>query len=69
MFRDMKKTRVSCKECGTVMAAYSLCLHMEQSHRMVMPRTHGVDVDGGGSDTYAVSVSLVLKLVECPVDG
>ena len=51
------------------MAASSLCHHMERSHGIALPQIRGVDVRGGGSETYKVSFPRILKLVGCPVEG
>ena len=42
---------------------------MERSHRIVLPQNRGVDVDGGGLETYRVSFPRLLKLVACLIDG
>ena len=51
------------------MEASSLCNHMERSHVIVLPQNRGVDVGGGGTETYVVSFPRILKSVECPVEG
>ena len=51
------------------MATSCLCNHMERSHRIVLPQNRGVDVDGGGLETYRVSFPRLLKLVACLIDG
>ena len=68
-FIDNKKTKVSCKRCGTAIITSSLRHHVDLSHGIVMPQTWGVDVSGGGLETYVVSFPRVLNSVTCPVDG
>ena len=46
------------------MTASSLCHHMYRSHGIVLPQTRGVDIGGGGSETYVVSFLCILKSVE-----
>ena len=69
IFRKMKRTRVSCSECGSTMADSSIWHHMEQSHGVIPPQTRGVDVGRGGSTTYVVSLPRILKLVKYQVLG
>ena len=45
--RKIKRTWVSCSECGTKMAGSSIWYHMEQSHLAIPPQMRGVDVGGG----------------------
>ena len=54
-FRERNRTRVSCKECGEIMAAYSLRHHMDIAHGRVLPQVRGVYVRVGGLDIYKVS--------------
>ena len=68
-FRERKRTRLSCAECGEGMLVSSLRHHMERSHSIVLAQTKGVDVRGGGAETYVVSFSWILKSVEYPVEG
>ena len=68
-FIVQKETRVSFEECGAVMAESSLLHHMERAHGIVMPYIRGVEIGGGGPETYVVSYPRVLKSVECPVYG
>ena len=42
---------------------------MESYHRIVIPHNRGVEVGGGGPETYVVSFPQALKSVACPVDG
>ena len=42
---------------------------MERSHGIVMLQVRGVDVGGGGTDIYKVSLPRILKSVECLVEG
>ena len=51
------------------MAAYSLLHHMESSRGIVLPHIRGVDVEGGGTETYKVSLWRILKSLECPEEG
>ena len=39
------------------------------SYVIVLTRNRGVDVGGGGLETYVVSFLRILKLVECLVEG
>ena len=67
--REQNKTRVSCEECGRLMAASSLCHHMETAHGISMKRTQGIDVGVGEPKTYVVYFPQVLNLVTFQVDG
>ena len=42
---------------------------MERSHGIVLPQVRGLDVGGGGLETYKVSFLRILKLMECLVEG
>ena len=66
---ESKITRVSYVECRGTMLASSFRHHTESSHGIFLPYTRGVDVGGGGSDTYVVSFTWILKSAECPVEG
>ena len=68
-FWESKRTKVSCAECRQTKAASYLRHHMERSHSIVLAQTKGVDVRGGGAETYVVSFSWILKSVEYPVEG
>ena len=37
MFRERKKSRVTCEECGMAMTEFSLCHHMKRAHEIVLP--------------------------------
>ena len=39
MFKEQKKTRVSCEECGMAMSALLVHQHIEISHGIVMTHT------------------------------
>ena len=67
-FRERKRNRVSGTECGGKFSVSSLHHHMERFHGRVLPPTRGVDVGGGGLETYVVSFQNILKLVEFPVE-
>ena len=41
---------------------------MERPHVRVMPQVRGVDVGGGGMNTYKVLFPRILKSAECPVE-
>ena len=60
-FWERKKTRVSFEDCRGAMAVSSILRHMERIHRIVLPHTQGVYVEGGGTETYVVSFPRVLK--------
>ena len=49
------------------MAVSSLHLHMDRIHGIFIPQTRGVDISGGGTDTYVVSFFRELNSVVCPV--
>ena len=66
-FKERKRSRVICTECGGTMAASSLRHHMEISHGIVLHHTRGMNVRGGCLETYVISFLWILKLVECPV--
>ena len=51
------------------MLASSLCNHMERSYGIVLTKMRGVDVGGGGYETYKVSFPRILKSAGCPVEG
>ena len=63
IFWDQNKIRVSCEECEGVMAASSLCHHMEITHSIVLPHTQGVDIVGGGPEICVVSFPRELNSV------
>ena len=42
---------------------------MERSHGIVLPQIRGVDIVGGGLETYKVSFQRILKSMECSVEG
>ena len=67
-FRERKKTRVSCDECGETMAASSLRHHMERAHGILFLQVRGVGVGGGGLEVYKVSFPRILKSVDFPVE-
>ena len=50
------------------MAALSLRHHMDITHRIVLPKTGGVDFGRGVPEIYVVSFPRVLKLVDFLVD-
>ena len=35
----------------------------------IFPEVRGVDIGGGGLEVYKVSFSMILKSVDCPVEG
>ena len=51
------------------MVVSSLCHRMERSHCIVLPHIRGVDVGGGGPETYKVLFPRILRLVGCPLEG
>ena len=67
-FRNRKKIRVSCEECGAAMLALALCHHMGRIHRIVIPQTQGAGVCRGGAEIYVASFPRALKKVVCLVD-
>ena len=42
---------------------------MDRSNGILLPQIRGVDVGGGGTDTYKFSFPQILKSVEFPVEG
>ena len=56
IFRERKRTRVNCEECGGEMAASFLRHNMKRSHGIAMMPVRRVDVGGGGPDIYKVSL-------------
>ena len=68
-FLERKRTRVICEDCRGNMTASSLWHHMHMSHGIVMPLIIGVNIGGGGPETYKVLFLQILKLVDCPVEG
>ena len=46
-FREQKKTRVSCEECGTAMEVFSLSHQTDRAHEIFMTQTQGVDFGRG----------------------
>ena len=69
MFRERKRTRVSCTECGVTVVSSSLKQHMAWLHGICVPQTRGVNEVGGGPTIFVVSFPRVLKSVKCPVLG
>ena len=51
------------------MSLSSLWYHMQRSHGIVLPQIRGVDLGGGGPESYKVLLPRILKSVECPVEG
>ena len=68
-FREQKKTRVSCEECGTAIKALLLRHCMDIFYGIVISYTQGLDIGGVVPETYVVSFPRVLKLVEFLVNG
>ena len=68
-FRERNSTRLSCEVCGSTMAVSSLQNHLYRAYGKIMTQTRGVDVKGGGAETYVVSSQRIVKLVELPVEG
>ena len=48
--------------------ASSLRQHMERSHGIVLRYIIGIDVRGGGLETYKVSLPRILKYLDFPVE-
>ena len=63
MFWKQNKTRLSCEEFRGEMVVSYLCHQMERTHIIVLSQTRGVDVGGGGTETYIVSFLRILKLL------
>ena len=69
-FLGAKKNQVDLQGVGGgAMVLASLHHHMERTHGIVLPHTRGVDVGGGGPETYVVYFTRVLKLVAFLLDG
>ena len=68
-FRERKITRVICMECEGTMAASFFHHHIEISYGIVLTQTRGVDVGGGGLETYVVFFPRILKSVKYLVEG
>ena len=51
------------------MSLSSIRQHIEITHKIVLPKTQGVDVDRGRPDTYVVFFPQILKSVVRPVAG
>ena len=68
-FRERKRTRVSCEECGETMADSSLQNHMDRAHGKVLTKARGMDVSGGGLEVYKMSFTWILKSVDFLVEG
>ena len=68
-FREMKRTRLRCDECGETISASSLQHHMYRAHGRLLPQVRGVDVGRGGLEVYKISFPCILNLVDCPVEG
>ena len=58
---ERKRTRVSCAECVGTMTESSIRHYVERSHGISLPYNRGVDVGGGGLETYKVSFPRILK--------
>ena len=41
---------------------------MDRSHDIVLPHNRGLEFGGGGTETYVVSFTWILKLVGCLVE-
>ena len=63
-FRERKRFRVSCTECGVRVKQSYLKQHMESLHGICAPQTRGVDEKGEGPTTYVVSFPRILQLVK-----
>ena len=68
-FLEIKRTRVSCKECRGAMTESSLRYHIERLHGIVLSHIREVEFRGRGPDTYKVLLPRILNSVECPVGG
>ena len=69
MSREKKRTRVSCYECGMMVAVLYLKHQILRQHGVSAPQTRGVENGGGEPATYMVSFPRVLMTVKCPVSG
>ena len=67
MFRDKNRTRVSCIDCGVVVAASYMKQHMDRQHGGSVPQKRVFDVGWVEPTTYVVSFPLVMKTVKFPV--
>ena len=68
-FRERKRFRVSCTECGVKAKQSYLKQHMESLHGICVPQMRGVDKKGEGPTTYVVSLPRILQSVRCLVPG
>ena len=68
-YRERKRLRVSCADCGVTVARSYLKQHMMSLHGICAPQTRGVDDKGEGSTAYVGSFPRILQLVRCPVPG
>ena len=69
MFRERKRTQVSCEVCGAITTASSLRNHMERKHGKILTQTCGMGVRVGRAENCVVSFPCVLTSVACPVEG
>ena len=68
-FRERKRMRVICIECGMTVETSSLKHHMSRLHGIYLPQIRVVIEGGGGPTTYVMSFTRALRLVKCSVPG
>ena len=68
-FRSRRKLGWVVRSVRRGMVEFSLHHHMEITYGIVLPHTRGLDVSGGGAETYFVSFPQVLNLVAFLEDG
>ena len=68
-FRERKRFRVSCTECGVTVKQSYFKHHIESLHGICVPQTRGADEKGEVPTTYVVSFPRILQSVMCPVLG
>ena len=67
IFRERKRFRVSCTECGVTAKQSYLKQYTDSLDGICVPQTRGVNEKGEGPTTYVVSIPRILQLVRCLV--
>ena len=70
-YRELLKVQVACGECGEMLAAGSLSIHMITQHgrAALIQRQWSTPAAGGRPQTYRISFPVKGGLRKCPVAG
>ena len=68
-YRERKKRRVVCPECGKNLAAGSLCAHMLKQHGLVGDTEQDLGSNDDDPEMFKVDFSPFVPSVQCPVNG